>query len=81
MQNIFESRIKELELALANDDLNRVSRSMMDITHDFDCSAAHKLLSITLRERYNVHKELGKSGNQNENIKTDYQNLLDSLQE
>ena len=79
MQNIFESRIKELELALANDDLNRVSRRMMDITHDFDCSAAHKLLSITLRERYNVHKELGKSGNQNENIKTDYQNLLDAI--
>lgn len=79
MQNIFETRIKELELALANDDLNRVSRRVMDLTHDFDCSAEHKSLSISLRETYNIHKELGKSGNQNESIKTEYQNLISAI--
>lgn len=79
MLDIFDFRINEIELALANDDLNRVSRRMMDLTHDFDCSADQKMESIIFREKYNLNKELGKSGNNNQVLKTEYANLLNSV--
>lgn len=70
------TRQKEVELALENDDLNRVSRRCLDLTYDFDLPSRFKTKSINLRIAYNESKKLGDSGNNNEHLKTQFQALL-----
>lgn len=69
-------RIHEVELALSNQDLNRVSRRALDLAYEFDYPHTIKQSALQLREQYNFSKELGSSGNENSELIGDFSNLL-----
>lgn len=77
----FILRLREIEIAYVNQDLNRVSRRLMDLTHDYDLEKSLQLLAVKLRLKYNLNKDLGKSGNNNQEISEAYQNLIDSIKQ
>lgn len=69
-------RIHEVELALSNQDLNRVSRRALDLAYEFDYPSSIKKQALQLRESYNLSKELGSSGNANDALIESFEELL-----
>lgn len=77
--NHYLDRLYEIELALNNNDLNRVSRRLLDLTHDFKCDPQLIENSLLFREQYNLNKELGQSGNNNNQLEEHFLNLIKQL--
>ncbi len=74
-----QERINEISLALANEDLNRVSRRSLDLAYEFDYPFLIKDKALNLRADYNIDKELGKSGNDSKELHTAFIELLSDL--
>ncbi len=74
--SIYKARLQEIELAMSSADLNRVSRRTLDITHDFACNESLQKQSLILRKEYNISKELGASGNENNSLRPKFEELL-----
>lgn len=79
MNEILSSRIEELNLSLQNDDLNRVSRRMLDFSRDFKCSDEIKTQAYELRLFYNSEKELGSNKIDNKHLTTQYLSLFEKV--
>ena len=79
MEKVITQRIQEIELALKNHDLNRVSRRILDYTFEFDSPRELQEKAITSRVSYNTKKQLGSSGNKDEELINDYSSLLNLL--
>lgn len=63
MEDLFQKRLEELDLCLKNEDLNRSTLRMLDLTYDFNFSKDLKKESLALRETYNRGKSLGSTKN------------------
>ena len=53
------NRIKELDELIGNQDLNRWSTRILDLTNDYQYDKAIKTKSLAFRRKYNEKKELG----------------------
>lgn len=80
MESIIKDRLREIELALQNKDLNRVSRRLLDYSFEFDLPEQIQDKAIKARINYNLNKQLGSSGNENEALFSDYQKLLETVE-
>lgn len=76
MDNFTSDRIREIELALENQDLNRVSRRALDYSFEFDLPLKLQEKAINARISYNIKKELGASGNKDEELINNYRELI-----
>lgn len=72
-------RIHEVELALSNQDLNRVSRRALDLAYEFEYPTLIKQQALKLREQYNLSKELGSSGNENGDLYENFSALINQF--
>lgn len=79
IQHDLTSRKREVELALENDDLNRVSRRCLDLVYDFDLPSRIRTQAIQLRIAYNQTKKLGSSGNDNSDLKAQFIQLMQEV--
>lgn len=79
MVKIINERIREIELALKNHDLNRVSRRVLDYTFEFDSSFEIQECALKYRIAYNTKKQLGSSGNKEKELADNYTALLKVL--
>jgi ABC-2 type transport system ATP-binding protein len=79
MEKVVNERIQEIELALENQDLNRVSRRVLDYTFEFDLPIEIQKQSLEYRITYNTKKQLGSSGNKEEELADNFASLLKVL--
>ena len=63
MESIFHQRLEELDLCLKNEDLNRGTIRMLDLSYDFNFPEELKRECLKLREHYNRGKNLGSTKN------------------
>lgn len=63
MEYIFHQRLEELDLCLKNEDLNRGTIRMLDLSYDFNFPEELKRECLKLREHYNRGKNLGSTKN------------------
>lgn len=79
MQIEFDERLKEIQLCFRNDDLNRASQRILDLTYDYDFAPDLRESAIRFRKAYNEGKELGKNQNNNQNLRQDCEEILKHL--
>lgn len=76
MDNFISERLQEIELALENQDLNRVSRRILDFAFEFDLPENLQRRAVNTRISYNTKKQLGASGNTDGELFTQYSELI-----
>lgn len=79
MPILIDDRFEEIDLCIQNDDLNRGSQRLLELSYEFPFEITLRQQALKLRKTYNEGKELGVQKHSSEQLSITAKSLLNSL--